>query len=164
MWTWTYSYTSLLGAYTAKLTAEESGSDVLWKMYVSKAGLFDNFLWYEGVSALDGSGGTWSLNFSPLDPKSYITIVWSQGSDGVAEIKYTNAIPGEAGNGSYITYGMNNNTPHNRFYDIYNIEQTNLTEIDWNSLTSEGQVKDPDHFSDSDTHCWDEMLQDTSCN
>ena len=52
--------------YTARLTGQIRTSDVAWKMYITKEGTggFPEFVWFEGTSKLDGTGGQWILNQS----------------------------------------------------------------------------------------------------
>lgn len=51
----------------------------------------------------------------------------------------------------------------NRFYDIFNIENDNLLEINWNETDKNGRVKDPIKYGDDEWHCWDQDLQDSEC-
>ena len=53
--------------------------------------------------------------------------------------------------------------PYDAMYDIFNKGQNNLTEIKWNRTSKDGRVKDPAHFGDEDWHCWNHLLEDTTC-
>ena len=59
-WQWSFSVTNLSGTYKARLTGLIQSTDVQWKMYITKEGTdsFAEFLWFEGTSKIDGTGGT----------------------------------------------------------------------------------------------------------
>ncbi len=160
---WIWSYT--ISNHTAALHAEIDGDYVLWEMYLTESGEYADFLWYTGKSRIDGKSGTWSLNQSPtVNSDGYIDIIWNRDvTAGTADIKYTNVISGAAGNGGYISYGIDPAQSLNAFYDIYAVELNNLTEIEWNSINKNGRIKNPNHFGDSEWHCWTATLEDTTC-
>ena len=133
-------------------------------MYISKEGGYTDFLWFSGVSNLPLTEGTWTLNHDPNDPTPYIGVEWHRDlSVGTADIKYTNIVPGGSENGGYISYGITTETPYDAFYDIYNKGQDNHTDIEWNTTTLEGHVKDLRVFLDNDWHCWNSDLEDIIC-
>lgn len=163
-WTWTKTFTNNTGSYTAQLQGSIDGSNVNWDMYVSQDGGYQDFLWYEGTAALNITNGTWTLNKSPEDPEPYIGIEWNNTVDSdVDDIKYTNIIPGAAGNGGYIHYGITDDADYEVFYDIYGIEEDRLIEILYNRETTAGKVRDDVRFGDEDFHCWDETKADVTC-
>ena len=163
-WLWEYDVTVANIVYTAQLYGKTDGDYYDWEMYLSKAGGFQSFLWYEGRSKIDGTSGEWTLNQTPNSPQNFLQMDWNRNSSAtVADVKYTNIIPGGAENGGYIHYGKNVNTDFNRFYYIYNKGQDNLTEIEWNADAKNGQVKDPKKFGETDLHCWDKFLLDSEC-
>ena len=123
---------------------------------------FVDFLGYYGKSALSGSGGYWIIQEDPVSPHPLFQIDWHQYSDGTADIRYMNVKPGDQENGSYIFFGTAL-TGLDRFYDIYNKGQDNLTEIEWSSVNKNGHVKDLNHFGDEQWHCWDTNLMDVVC-
>lgn len=164
-WTWTYTYPVVGVNYTAKLNAKKDGDYINWNMYISKQGAYTDFLWYTGRSKIGNTEGTWTLYQNPTTPNEYVDIVWHRNATaGTSDIKYTNVIPGGAENGGYITYGIDPAQSFDAFYDIYNKGADNLTNITWNRTNKNGKVKDPNHFGDSEWHCWDVNLNDTTCN
>lgn len=163
-WNWSYSVSVAGKVYTANLYGKINGDKVNWEMYVSQNGGFQDFLWYTGESKTDGTGGTWSLNKDANNPTAFIGIEWTKNANGTGDIKYTNVIPGDAGNGGYIKYGITSNADFNAFYDIYNKAESNTTNITWNRTTKVGKVMDPKKFGDSEWHCWDENLANSVCN
>ncbi|KPL16217.1 MAG: hypothetical protein AMJ92_13060, partial [candidate division Zixibacteria bacterium SM23_81] len=121
-------------------------------------------LWYYGDADLFLTEGTWILNKDPEEPEPFVGIEWHRKvQDTTADIKYTNIVPDGPENGGYIFYGITNDTPYDAFYDIYNKGYDNLTNIEWNRATKDGQVKDPHHFEDEEWHCWDGDLEDIEC-
>jgi hypothetical protein len=167
VWLWEYSVTDASGTYNAKLYGELLVSEeVKWDMYVSKVGGFQNVHWYTGITAWDESYANWTLNFNPDNPMPFIQADYqADNGSGVGAIRYTNIIPGNAGNGGYIEYreGEYNGGEFNRAYDVFQVELDNLLEINWNETDKHGRVKDFKKFGDYDWHCWDGNFQDTEC-
>ncbi len=133
-------------------------------MYITRDGAFEDFAWYSGVSNLTATEGTWNLKSNPSDPTPLIDIDWSRSATSeIAEIRYTNVIPGDDGNGSYLEFGITDDPDYDAFYGIFNIENGNTREIQWNRETKARRIKDPAHYDDEDFHCWDQELMDTDC-
>lgn len=164
-WLWTYEFPVAGTSYTASLYGTVANDSADWKMYITKEGVYKDFLWYKGQSALDHSGGYWILYDSPLNNVEALEIVWTRQSEGVGSIRYTDIMQGGESNGAYIYYG-NDNTDgdFSHYYDIYNAGRAQLTEIEWDNITKAGRVKDSVHFGDENWHCWDAAFQDSDCN
>jgi hypothetical protein len=158
---WIQEYTTQGKTYTAKLHGKLVGVTVQWKMYVSEEDGYQDFLWYTGESDLYANEGFWILNKSPSEPVSLLNITWHHNPESeTGDIKYTNIEPGGPENGGYIFYGINNGSPYDAFYDVYNMGKDNHTLIEWNRTTREGRVKDMLHFGDDEWHLWDSDLED----
>ncbi len=158
-WKWSYSVSVNDVAYTAELYGKIVGTNVQWKMYVSQAGGFSKFLWFEGLCDISRTGGTWTLNENPGHPNEVIGIVWSKDwTKGTGDIKYMNVRPNNAGNGDYIQYGITDDTDFDAFYDIYDHSADNLVQIKYDRETHEGKI-----FYAQAWHCWDGALQDVTC-
>ncbi len=156
-WIWSYSFNVGATSHTAELTGDIDGDSVIWEMRI------DDFLWYYGHSHINKTGGYWIINQNPDNPTPLLRIEWNNDLNGNADIKYENIVPEGAENGGYIFYGRTSSGEFDRFYNIYNKGQDNLTEIEWNSTDKHGRVKDPDKFGDSNWHCWDTDLSDIVC-
>jgi len=163
-WIWEYDYTVLNSTYHAKLQGEITLSSIEWDMFISLEGVYEDFNWYSGSSKLDGLSGSWQLNDNPNDPKDFLAIDWNRTAAGeISDIKYTNIVDGTDDNGSFIFFEIDEAGGFDRQYDIFNNPENNSTEIEWSSTTSEGRVKDQNHFGDDEYHCWDEILDDVDC-
>lgn len=161
-WTWSYNVTADNSVYEAELTGYLQSDSVVWEMRITRDNLYSDFLWFQGKSAIDQSGGYWILMNSPLTPVTLLKIDWKRYPDNTAEIRYTNIVPSSEDNGSYIFYGKTS-ADLNRSYVIYNHKIDNMTAIEWNSNSHNGHVKDPAHFGDILWHCWDTNLADIVC-
>ena len=167
-WRWSYEVTVSDDEYTAELRGEIDNFGTEWEMYISKyedtVVVFEDFLWYFGEADLFLTEGTWTLNKDPEDPTPFVGIEWHRNlGDDPADIKYTNIVPDGPENGGYIFYGTTTDTTYDAFYHIYNKGYDNLTEIEWNRTTKDGQVKDPHHYGDQEWHCWDGDREDIEC-
>ena len=173
-WQWTYTVDGFTSQYTARLVGELQTSQIKWEMYVTKTGVdsFDEFLWFEGTSNLDGNSGQWILYQSAEHPDKAVQIDWEKTQDEVGQITYTyvretddqgNPLPT---NGSYLTYGLQDSAfdayvnshyysnQDSKFYDV---------NIEWSRTDYSGHVKSEDFFNDTDWHCWDSDGNDVDC-
>ncbi len=163
-WLWQYSVAVGEAIFTAKLFGKTVTEGVEWKMLLSKSGAYTDFEWFTGFSNLPATEGTWTLNKDPYQLSPFLYIEWKRNTtEGTADVKYTNVVPVNPENGSYIHYGKTNEIPHNRFYQIYGAAENRMIDIKWNYEQHFGRVKDSIYFEDSNWHCWDERLDDTNC-
>lgn len=161
-WKWSYSF---LNVYTADLYGKVQSDSVEWKMYITKSGEFNEFLWYSGTCDIAATGGYWIFNKSYLENHKLLQVDWTRDkANETGTIKYTNIEPGGDENGGYIYYGKTLETPYNAFFDIYNKGEDNLINIEWSKEDHSGRVKSEDYFGDTEWHCWDTNLQDVDCN
>jgi hypothetical protein len=174
-WQWQYSVEGFTSQYSARLVGKILASGVQWEMYITKTGIqpFDEFLWFEGISSIDGNMGQWILYHSATFPEKTIQIDWKKSGEKVGEIKYTyvrqNNDLGQQDkfNGSTLAYGL-----QNKELDIFvNVhaysEQDNKFNdsfIEWSSTTYNGHVKAEHFFKDLSWHCWDSQGNDIVCN
>jgi hypothetical protein len=163
-WVWAYSFSVGGIQHSAELHATMVSEGVNWEMFISKQGVYQNFLWFSGFSNLPLTEGTWTLNKNPNEPVPFMGIEWHRNlQQSTADIKYTNIVPGGAENGGYISYGSTTGGEYDRFYDIFNKGLDNHTDIEWDHTTKEGRVMDAHHFQDSQWHCWNGLLEDITC-
>ncbi|MFC2097773.1 hypothetical protein ACFLSI_05505 [Bacteroidota bacterium] len=164
-WVWTYSFNAG-GVHEAELQGSFKSGKVIWEMYISKANNYTDFLWYSGEHNLLATEGSWTINKDPqTNPQEYLEIEWQiNPSDSTMNMKFTNIIPGNAENGSYISSGTNNDPVYDLFYDIYSISSDTYTNIQWNKINRNGRVKNTNYFGDNLWHCWDTTLMNIDCN
>jgi hypothetical protein len=166
-WLWAYGFDAEGGHFTAELYGTILNSnEVAWEMHISKSGAFTDVVWYTGITTIDQTYASWSLNHHPYNPSAFLGIEYHADNDnGASSIRYTNIMPNNQGNGGYIEYqeSLDPSMQFNRSYDVYKVEINNLLDIDWNNMTNEGRVKDPQKFQDGEWHCWNYELLDTQC-
>ena len=173
-WQWSYTVDGFTSEYTARLTGELTSDGVLWKMYVAKDGVgaFDEFLWFSGVSNIDGNSGEWVLNQSAERPNRMIHIAWERENDEIGNIKYTwvrelnDEESDDLFKDSYLEYGLQEGD-YNVYYNIhvYDLQLQNFVDvnIEWNRTTFNGRVMASSHFEDDMWHCWDSAGEDVAC-
>lgn len=164
-WQWSYNVTFLTDTYKARLTGEIRSSDVQWKMYITKEGTggFAEFLWFEGTSSLDGSGGHWTLNESPLVPDALLQIDWTKTVTAVGNIKYT-YVKNTSFKTSYIQYGLTTNALNaNYTIHYWNFIKFSDVNVEWNTTTHNGRVKSVDYLGDANWYCWDSNKVNVVC-
>jgi hypothetical protein len=168
-WQWSYNVSILNMTYKSRLTGQIMTDVVKWKMYVAVDGTggFDEFVWFEGTSRLDGSSGQWILNESQQNKVPVLQIDWSVSGNKVGMIKYTYTKAGNAAAGSYIEYGLTSNTL-NAYYTIHYYNSTFLQfydlDVEWNNTSHNGRVQCQGHFGDTEWYCWDGNYINISCN
>jgi hypothetical protein len=166
-WQWSYNVTAAGSTFKARLTGEIRTSDVAWKMYVTKegTGAFAEFLWFEGTSKLDGTGGQWILNQSSVAPSPILQIDWTKTASAISKIKYTYVKTGDVLKGSNIEYGLTSN-PLDAYYKVYyhnGVEFFNV-DVEWSTTLKNGRLKSEDYFlGDTDWHCWDANKVNITC-
>ena len=171
VWTWENEFSAHSNDFSIRLTADVVDGNVDWKGYISATSLSstssysppDNFVWFEGQSDVEGNTGSWTLFENPDNPSAWISTEWSRNEDQtVANADFTIEKEGDL-LGSYIHYSRDENIDLNRSVEISNTQSGDLIEIYWNSELKFGRVKSEIYFNDNAFHCWDESLQDISC-
>ena len=166
-WQWSYNVTVANVTYKARLTGQIRATDVAWKMYVSKdgAGAFTDFLWFEGTSKLDATGGQWILYQSTTVPGAILQIDWTKTGASIGTVKYT-YIKADSFNTSYIVYGLTTNAL-NAYYTIHyynsNLVKFSDVNVEWNTTSHEGRVNSIDYLGNANWYCWDSNKVNTVC-
>ena len=164
-WQWSYSASVASVIYKARLTGQISSTDVLWKMYISKEGTdaFAEFVWFQGTSKIDGSGGQWILNQSAQTPSAMLQIDWTKTNNSIESITYT-YVKNDSFKNSYIEYGLTSGT-YDAYYTVhyYNGVKFSDVDIEWNTSTYNGRVKIIDYLADDSWYCWNENLINIEC-
>ncbi len=163
-WVWAYDVNlNTAGVYGVKLTAELSEDGVTWTGYISKEGVFEDFVWFEGTSAIDGDSGSWTLYESPTNGNAWLSADWERSEvDGKANVTFTVEKTGD-NLGSSLSYSAFAEGDFNREVIINNVSADNIITVKWHSSNKNGQVKSQAHFQDDAFHCWDSQLQDVDC-
>ena len=156
-WQWSYNLSVAGVAYKARLTGQIRTNDVLWKMYITKegAGGFAEFVWFEGTSKTDGTGGQWILNQSSQSPKAMLQVDWAKTGTSISSVKYT-LVKDDSFKNNYIDYGSTT-SPLNAYYNIHYLNGVSISDayVEWNTTTHNGRVKSIDYLGDSNWYCWD---------
>lgn len=163
-WLWSYTVPISGTYYTAELYGSYVDEGVKWDMYISKENGYQDFNWFYGISDGQATEGYWIVKEKPSKPNDFVRIDWENNAvEGTGMLKYTNIIPNHKENGGYISFTATNDTPYNRFFDIYNKGEDNHTYIEWNDPGEQGRVKDIKHFKDDKWHCWDGNHNNIQC-
>ncbi|MGQ1787007.1 MULTISPECIES: hypothetical protein [unclassified Saccharicrinis] len=174
-WQWSYSLGGFFSDYSARLTGEIRTSDIKWEMRVSYSGAepYNDFLWFEGTSDLDGSGGSWAMNHSYDFNEPMLTLDWEATDDLINDTRITyvreldNDRETELGYGSYLGYGVNS-TDNVYFYNVHvyddNTQQFEDLNIEMNRTDLSGRIKATNWINNkTGWHCWDSNFDDVDC-
>lgn len=172
-WQWSFNVSVLSVTYKARLVGLIRTSDVQWKMYVTREGTggFAEFLWFEGTSKLDGTGGQWILNHSSQFQEPVLQIDWTKTGTAMGTVKYTyvrnltdnrTADPFKT---SYIEYGKTASTTYNAYYTIryFNGQTFSDMNVEWNTTGKNGRVKCQPYFGDTNWYCWNSNYINIVC-
>jgi hypothetical protein len=165
-WQWSFGFTAAGQAYKAKLTGEIRSTDVLWKMYVTKEGPggYTDFLWFEGTSLPDGSGGEWKVKESNASQVELFNITWTSSGSAVRTVRYEYVKSGDR-KGSFIKYGLTGGAL-NAYYEVRYFEsglaKLSDVNIEWNSSTKNGRIKSMDYLLGG-WYCWDSNKVNVNC-
>jgi hypothetical protein len=164
-WQWSYNFSVASAPYKARLIGQISTSDVLWKMYITKddPGGFAEFVWFEGTSKLDGTGGQWIFNESAQSKVPILQNDWTKTGSSISPVKYT-YVKNDTFKNSYIEYGLTTSTL-NAYYIIhyYNGLKFSDVNVEWNTTTYNGRVKSLDYLGDDNWYCWDANKINVTC-
>jgi len=160
-WEWSYSVSVGGTSYKARLTGQIGATEVIWKMYVSSTSITE-FLWFEGTSKLDGTGGQWILNESSASKVPFLQIDWTSSGSSLGTIKYT-YVKNDSFKNSYIEYGLTTGTL-DAYYTVhyYNGVKFSDINIEWNRSGHNGRVKSSDYL-DGNWFCWNSNKINETC-
>lgn len=155
IYTWTYQFLVASNTYEAELSGEIVEDSVDWKMNITRVGGDAPFKYFEGRSAADRSGGWWIIYYPQVGKA--LKINWTNESDAVGTLRYTNIIAGDENEGGYIEFGKHAGTTYDRYFNIHIISNANNPEmngktytIDWSSTNNNGKIADG-----TNSVCWD---------
>jgi hypothetical protein len=165
-WQWSYNVTISSVTYAARLVGAITSGAVDWKMYITRTGTggFDEFLWFEGTSATDGSNGQWILYQSPLVTDKLLQVDWVKTDSEISSMKYT-YLKETSFKGSYIEYGLTSETLDAYYTVHYYDSGTSLfsdVNIEWSTTDLNGRVKSSDYLL-GDWYCWDMNKLNADC-
>lgn len=164
-WQWSYNVPAGGITYKARLTGQIRSNDVEWKMYITKEGTggYTDFLWFEGTSSIDGSGGEWIIYESNASPVEMIKISWTKTGASVGMVKYTFVKSGSFMD-SYIEYGLTGNAL-NAYYKIhyYNGVKFSDVDVEWSTTNHNGRIRSLDYLGDNNWYCWNENKINVNC-
>ena len=144
-------------------------------MYITKTGTdpFEEFIWFTGQSARDGSQGYWILNQSPERPNAMLRIDWERSGPEVGALRYTwvrelnDRDEPDPYLESYLQYGLQQ-TDFDAYFDahVYDPDAQGFVDvrIEWSRDTYNGRVRAFHVFNDEEWHCWDNTGEDMVCN
>lgn len=158
-WKWSYEVEGIEGTYTADLIAEVVEDSVELEMHISKAGGFQDFVWFTGKCDIVRTGGYWTVYTNPESNVPWLAISWNH--DWAAEtfdVSYTNVLEGHDYQDSFIQYGITDDPVFNAYYEIYDSLNDRDYLIEVNTTTHSGRIT-----YDGTPHCWDNNLQDVDC-
>lgn len=174
-WQWSYSVTGVVGTFKARLVGKILATNIKWEMYIKRegTGAFDEFMWFEGTTALDGTSGQWTLNYDNTRQVPYLQIDWTKTGTSIGTVKYTyireqtDAGGADPFKNSYIQYGLTTATL-NGYYTVHVYEPLVIQDfvdifIEWSTAAGNGRVKALYKFGDNNWHCWDTDKNNITC-
>jgi hypothetical protein len=140
---WKWEFTTNVGeiTYTADLRAEVYNDSVSVGMYISEEAGFQNFLWYTGKFDRDRTGGEWTIYMDPVEPTAWLNIEWDINWNlETFDTKYTVILESNDYFGSYIQYGLTDDTDYNAYYNLHDSLEDIYYSINYNTTTTAGKI------------------------
>jgi len=166
-WVWSYDFNNGVTDFniTFKADWQTDPEGWAWAMFFTNQEGYQNFKWFDGFSAADGSHGNWTFYQEPENPAPVFSIEWQVAEgDTTPTVKFTNIDTSSAGYGSYIEFGpLHDDANYNAYFTLFDAEENNTINIQWHRVNKNGRIKDPAYYNDSNWHCWDESLNDVEC-
>jgi hypothetical protein len=165
LWEWSYHFNEGVDSYKAKLQGNISTNSVSWKMYITLEGTggYTEFLWIEGTSKTDGSGGQWIFKQSPQVALSLFQTDWTKSGDEITSVKYT-YIKNDTYKDSFIIYSILSTGNLDASYNIhFSNDLYSDSDIEWNTITINGRLKCTDYLHNENWYCWDSNKSNVQC-
>ena len=176
-WQWQFDVEGFASAsfYNAKLIGKIQSTQVKWEMYISKTGAnaYDEFLWFEGTTELDGNSGQWIMYYNNDYQDKFLQIDWEKEGDKVGSVEYTYVREKDDQNeddvyyGSTLTYGLQK-VGFDAYVDVHVYDQRESgfidTRIEWSRTYKTGRIMSEFFYNDTNWHCWDSLGNDIDCN
>lgn len=161
-WEWAYDVVSGGFTYNVSLVGTRIDNETFSMEMTVSSLLMKDFKWISGIIRYDYTEANWTLQQSPRNPVDYLTIDYDRDFETESfSTKYEVVDPQNELYEGYIEYGMNPENDMDAYYKIFMNDTT--TNIEWNTETTAGRVKDNRYFEDTLWHCWDTQLQDVDC-
>ena len=142
-WHWNYSVPIGFKTYVARLEGSRIDNETFsMEMYLTVAGEFEDFLWFDGIIRYDGTQATWTLNNGPaLGGGDLLEIKYDRNfDDDIYTTRYTVKDPANDLYEDYIDFGIDATaTDFDAHFDI-SLSDTVIM-IQWDSELGMGQVK-----------------------
>jgi hypothetical protein len=164
LWQWSYDFVVGGVTYKAKLKGQTSTSTVTWNMYITNelSGGYTDFLWIEGTSKTDGSGGQWNFIQSPQSKVFIFQTDWTKSGDAVSSVKYT-YVKNDANKESFINYIMTTGNLDASYNIHFSDGLYSDSDIEWNTTTRNGKLKCFDYLHNDNWYCWDSNKINVLC-
>jgi len=163
-WEWKYDTRVFMATYRIRITGRTYGHNAEWKMYVSMEGngSFPEFLWMEGNSRLDGTGGQWTLNHCSFFNEPVMQIDWTSDGTHIQTVKYTyirelnDSREEDPFRTSFIEFGKKSGSTYDAYFVIHYFNGSGFSdvEVEWSTTEKHGRVRCRAFFADDEWHCW----------
>lgn len=159
-WIWVYTHVDGAEEQQIRLRGLPVTNGVEWQMHVSDSAAnppFENELWFEGSTHLDGQLGDWTFyDFNLTGKPAVARLEW--GTDSGGEYLVISALYG-ADEGDVLAYRHDAPDCSIDFTDGADGSQYYIR---WNEFDGTGSLMVPD-YNNGDPACWDENQDDTDC-
>lgn len=164
VWEWKCKFNADSVIVNATLQGKLGSDSIEWKLFISTSGSIstDNFLWVEGKSATDQTGGWWLFNENQSNPSSYLKVLWSKKDDNSGTTKCIYIKANDTLTNSFIESGSTNNSLFDSYYNIQ-LYKNNQINIEYNKANKEGRMKSLFIFNDNNWHCWNSSFTNIVC-
>jgi len=161
-WHWRYTASNQGQLWTSHLSGAVQGNNVVWDVRVTAPQAnppLNEFVWFSGTSATDGTSGVWSF-FDPQSPSTSIEVArieWTHESEELREVVFRSTAGPHAADELTVSHIGND-----RIVTFFDASENQTTEIGWDVSTREGYIFSI-HYNNGQRSCWDGDLNNTPC-
>lgn len=156
---WNLSFSAQSVSYVGTLVAVKGASSFTMELNAAPSGSAE-VKYFDATVSNDLSSVDWSI-YNSSSSKVLDGLYSMDETSGFESLEFDYVLSGQTETNSSIEY---NYTP-SATYDaaFYMIMSTGAVDVEWNTSSSQGRVKSSAAFSDTNWHCWNDVLADISC-
>lgn len=160
---WSISFNANSANYVGKLTAVKGTTTFTISLEAAPStSLSNTFEYLTGVVSNDLSTADWQVYKNDGGSVKVLDGLYTiNATSGFESLEYTYVESGETESNSTIEFNVLTSGDYDAAF--YMSMSAGNVDVEWDTATRAGRVKSPTEFSDTNWHCWSDILADIVC-